>query len=728
MCMPSQAQVLPASDRSVTEVTLVDAWYAEALKAFGARGLDDAIAERFPMRWVRWSQRWSLLRGLLGFLVSRHAKRIVFPFSARGLPTLLALHWLLSARPPRLYLVEFLRGEPNGWLARFKEALHVALFATLLPRLLAGAQVMTPWEAMAYARKYRLPLERFQFIAFPMVRDPSPSVPEPAALPRHVLSSGRAACDWPTLINAARGATWPLTIVCSAEDRAAVDALNHDGRATVLSEVTHEEHQRLLASAEVYALVLREQRASSGQVRMARAIEAGVPVVASRVQGLEGYLDAGTTALAVPAGDTAALRAAIDRLLQDAPLRDTLRHRAHAAVQARSLDAYVDRIRAFVFEPPEARIRVAYCGPIGAIGQPAGGGYESANRRNCDALTRRGVVVTELPYPKVTTRPLVKLWRYGTNFVRTAAFLIARRKDYDLLHLTPLNMHFALVESWLVACARWLGKPVLLDIRAGTFVRHHEGGSALYRRTIDRTLRLASHVAVEGEAYLPFVRKRSSAPVLHFPNYVDGPALRQTPAVQTLDRNAPVRLLYFGRLVAEKGIETTLATLVILQERGHAVELELIGDGPAAFVAGLRQRHALSPVTWSAGLPVAAILQRAAAAHFFVFASRHDGEGHSNALNEAMSVGLVPVCSDQGFTRSVVGDAGVVLPVESQASEYAAAIEAILLTGRWATLSQRARLRVRTLYSEDATLPPLIDTYRRLLKPRAATAEPRVRS
>jgi glycosyltransferase involved in cell wall biosynthesis len=324
--------------------------------------------------------------------------------------------------------------------------------------------------------------------------------------------------------------------------------------------------------------------------------------------------------------------------------------------------------------PPRA-IRVAFCGPIGAIGKPAGGGYESANRRNCDALARRGVTVTELPYPKVTTPPIAKLLRYGASFVRAAAFLIWRQKDYDLLHLTPLNMHFALAESWLVACARWVGKPVLLDIRAGTFVRHYDTGSARYRHTIDRSLRLANQVAVEGEAYLAFARQRTLAPVLHFPNYVDGPALRQTPAVRALDGTAPIRLLYFGRLVAEKGIETALSTLVVLLARGHAVELELIGDGPSAFVAELRQRHANLPVTWSAGLPMEAILQRAALAHFFIFASRHDGEGHSNALNEAMSIGLVPVGSDQGFTRSVVGDAGVVLPMVAQASDYAAAIE-----------------------------------------------------
>jgi glycosyltransferase involved in cell wall biosynthesis len=360
-------------------------------------------------------------------------------------------------------------------------------------------------------------------------------------------------------------------------------------------------------------------------------------------------------------------------------------------------------------------VRVAYCGPIGKAGLPAGGGYESANRRNCDALQRRGIVVLELAYPKVTPRPLLRLLRYGASFARAAGFLLARRHDYDLLHITPLNMHFAIVESLLLSCARLVGKPVLLDVRAGTFVRHYERAGGVYRRTIDRSLRLANHVAVEGQEYIPFVRQRTRVPVLHLPNYVDTPALGSAPASHGAALGAPVRLIYFGRLVAEKGIETALGALAALVARGHAAELEFIGDGPSAYLAELRERHARLPVTWTGSLPVEAILQRAAQAHFFIFASRHDGEGHSNALNEAMSVGLVPVCSGQGFTRSVVGNAGIVLPVGAPASAYADTIEDIVELGSWARLSARARTRVRTLYSEDAAVPSLIGAYRRML-------------
>jgi glycosyltransferase involved in cell wall biosynthesis len=364
---------------------------------------------------------------------------------------------------------------------------------------------------------------------------------------------------------------------------------------------------------------------------------------------------------------------------------------------------------------PQRAIRVAFCGPIGAPGKPAGGGYEAANRRNCDALARHGVAVVELPYPKVTASAVRRLWRYAASFAKAAAFLLRHRADYDLLHLTPLNMHFALPETLLLSCARRAGKPVLLDVRAGTFTRHYRNGGTFYRRTIDRSLRLASRVSVEGLEYMPFVRERSHATVFYFPNYVDSPALRNLPAARADSGEQLVRLVYFGRIVAEKGVETTLAALALLRAQGHQVALEFIGDGPADYIAALAQRHASLPVTWTAGLPVHETMQRAAQAHFFVFPSRHAGEGHSNALNEAMSVGLVPVCSEQGFTRSVVGEAGVVLPVDATAADYAQAIGRILAEGRWARLSESARTRVRALYSEEAALPALVSHYRQML-------------
>jgi hypothetical protein len=42
--------------------------------------------------------------------------------------------------------------------------------------------------------------------------------PLPLSHRRIVLCSGRANCDWETLLAAAQGQHWPLVVVCSADD------------------------------------------------------------------------------------------------------------------------------------------------------------------------------------------------------------------------------------------------------------------------------------------------------------------------------------------------------------------------------------------------------------------------------------------------------------------------------------------------------------------------------
>ena len=95
---------------------------------------------------------------------------------------------------------------------------------------------------------------------------------------------------------------------------------------------------------------MSEQRVSSGQVRLGRAIEAGVPVVATSIMGLEGYLEDGKTGIAVPVGDAETLRTAIDRLLGDSELRQNLRIRAYEETRSWDVASYIEHIRAFVLD------------------------------------------------------------------------------------------------------------------------------------------------------------------------------------------------------------------------------------------------------------------------------------------------------------------------------------------------------------------------------------------
>jgi glycosyltransferase involved in cell wall biosynthesis len=69
------------------------------------------------------------------------------------------------------------------------------------------------------------------------------------------------------------------------------------------------------------------------------ALAAGLPVVASDLDVLRGFLTDGESALLTPVGDGAALAAALERAAREETLRDRLRAGGHEVVAAHTWDA-----------------------------------------------------------------------------------------------------------------------------------------------------------------------------------------------------------------------------------------------------------------------------------------------------------------------------------------------------------------------------------------------------
>lgn len=332
MRMPSRS-----SDSRARPRLLVDFWYASELKD---------IATPFQRR-----QR----SGLLGKLIQ--------PLSAlsilRGAGSFdyVAPNWYewgrlvvvlnaLLPRPRPVMLFEVIdysvvsRNDWKGWLYRLfvRTALGPAMRRTV-----TFIHVMTEYEHTSFARLYGLDDDVIHVIPWPLlgwVKAADSALQSPAPGRDYVFSSGRASCDWPTLFAAARDQGWRLVVVCSRSDLALVQSLNERVGARILSEISKDEHDSLLAGAAVCVISLREDHKSAGQVRLGAAIELDIPVVASEVDGLKGYLLHGVNALAFPAGDPSALRHHVGRLLADTEARRALTVSARTSSEGYDRSAY----------------------------------------------------------------------------------------------------------------------------------------------------------------------------------------------------------------------------------------------------------------------------------------------------------------------------------------------------------------------------------------------------
>lgn len=351
--------------------------------------------------------------------------------------------------------------------------------------------------------------------------------------------------------------------------------------------------------------------------------------------------------------------------------------------------------------------KILFCGPIPRPGQAPNGGYEACNRRSIDALRGQGRTVDELYYPQPTGKPWKKLPAYVLGFASLLREL--PQHQGQLLHLTGLYKQFVLPEILLLRRARIMGLRTVYDIRAGSMLRYYARYGALYRWLFRHLLRRADIVMIEGMEYADFVRQITGKPAFYLPNHISAGKL---PA-RTLGApgSGPVRLVYAGRITLEKGIRTVLEATRLLAQRGVDCSLTVAGPGPAALLAQLREEYGDCAVRWPGALSSEQVLAEFGNAHFFLFPTRHKGEGHSNALTEAMGMGCMPLASENGFNRSVIGDIGQILPLDASAADYADAVQTWCAGGRWQAASTAAMARTQDLFSTEQAISRLLAAY-----------------
>lgn len=137
---------------------------------------------------------------------------------------------------------------------------------------------------------------------------------------------------------------------------------------------------------------------------------------------------------------------------------------------------------------------------------------------------------------------------------------------------------------------------------------------------------------------------------------------------------APVRrLVWTGRLSAQKGLDLLLPALARVVASGRDFRLDLVGDGPEApaLAAHCRGLGLDGRVVFAGALHRDEIRGRLAAADTFVLPSRY--EGMSNAALEAMEAGLPLLLTRCGGIDAYVDDGvGWLCPPEDAESLFAA--------------------------------------------------------
>jgi glycosyltransferase involved in cell wall biosynthesis len=298
---------------------------------------------------------------------------------------------------------------------------------------------------------------------------------------------------------------------------------------------------------------------------------------------------------------------------------------------------------------------------------------------------------------------LGKAARFATSPFALAAAIL--RHDAEVVHInTSLNAKSYWRDLAYLMVAKLCGARVVYQVH---------GGSVTTFRVLRWAARLPDVVVVLSQAERDRWRALAPAQLVEaLPNGIDcQPYQRYNRALA--DRDAPLRLIYIGRLAPGKGLLESLEALRLARSRGVAARLVLVGGGTEEprlrqYVRDSGLARDVTFVGPAYGDAKARLLSQADA---LLLPSYSEGLPYS--LLEAMAAGVVPVVTPVGAIPDVVADGehGLIVPPRD-AGAIAAAIQRLATDkASMARMSAACRKHVAGAYSIERVAKDFSELY-----------------
>ncbi len=305
---------------------------------------------------------------------------------------------------------------------------------------------------------------------------------------------------------------------------------------------------------------------------------------------------------------------------------------------------------------------------------------------------------------------LQKIMRFTLSPFQLVLFLV--RTGAEVVHLNASLDQKAYWRDLVYAMvARALGRRVVSQIHGGAMPQDFFRSNAILTWVLRRFLVKSDVVTVLSSAELAAYRAFDERIRVHLvPNAIDPAGFAG--CVRTHNTNAPLKLVYVGRLVRAKGLFEVIEAMRELKRAGREFSLSIAGDGP--------DQRALMEFSKRAGLGDSIrFLGRVLDADkwrlwfdsdVFVFPSYMEGLPYS--LLEAMAAGCVPITTPVAAIPDVMRNRvhGLFIPVRNAS---ALALAVAQLDDDRAGLRQMAE-EARRRALEHYTLTRLADDFRKL--------------
>jgi glycosyltransferase involved in cell wall biosynthesis len=297
---------------------------------------------------------------------------------------------------------------------------------------------------------------------------------------------------------------------------------------------------------------------------------------------------------------------------------------------------------------------------------------------------------------------------------------LPRRIREDIRRFAPTHFHLS-APDWLgtsaQSFARELGVPVIasLHTRFETYLDYYRLNflSGWMRRRLDRFYAGSDYILVPNRPIAEEFRAKGwGGKVRIWSRGVNrdifAPERRDMEWRRALGyEDGDAVVLFFGRLVLEKGLDTFEAVVEALRARGDPVRPLVVGDGPARDGFAAR----LSNTVFTGHLEGAELGRAVASADILVNPSVTEAFGNVNL--EAMAAGLAIVSADVGSAQALIdhGRSGLLVPPRDVAA-YADAVHRLMYDPAERRRLSAAALAASAAYNWSDVLAEVVETYR----------------
>lgn len=353
--------------------------------------------------------------------------------------------------------------------------------------------------------------------------------------------------------------------------------------------------------------------------------------------------------------------------------------------------------------------------------QPYGGG-EIGNRRTLGMMRRAGYDVRLIEkYNRVFKHTsldafiIVSLMIW--NIIKFFCVLLLGRRKNSIVHIVGFYGSTIYFERILVAISHVLGYRTIYEMRGGGATLHYNEGSKLYRRFFAKTICLADVIFSQGLENKPLINKiRSDKRFFYYPNCV----MRDfSPVLYPQKPKERINVLYFGRISKQKNVNVIVETFNLLAAKYDNIYLDIVGNcTEPAYAKEISERINDSKYSTRIQMHPASnhdkLKNYLVDKHFYLFPTAEPREGHSNALTEAMSWGLIPITTDIGFNRTIVGNDSLIVESLTPKS-FAMTVSQIIESGKISELSKQVYQRIQGNYTEEIIYERLKNEYETIL-------------